>query len=89
MNPIQKGQEVLKAMLGNKIGKWPPYPSTAASVGLASGCLRGEGDQLQGSALGIGLGYSLPLSMVFVLCIIYCREASKPICHHIIGHRDP
>lgn len=57
--------------------------------GLASCCLCREEDQRWELALWTRLGYSLLLSMVFVLCIIYCCEVSKQISHHIIGHRDP
>lgn len=86
-----KGEEVLEAILGNtKSGSVPPaWLSPQFALSLASGHLRGEGNQLQASALGTELGYSLPLSMVFMLCIIYGHEVSVQVRHHTTGHRDP
>lgn len=90
MNPTQRSRDSQGNIRKHKIWKCPP--STAAlwsAVGFASGRLCREGDQLWGSALGTGLGYSLPLSTAFLLCIIYCRDVSKQKCNHIIDHRDP
>lgn len=81
-----KGQEALKAMLGNT--KSGSVPNIAASMVCCGSCkqlsLRGKG-----SALWTVLGYWLPLSTVFFLCIIYYHEVSKQLSHHIISHRDP
>lgn len=91
MNPNQRSRSAQGNVRKHKNQEVPPQVGLPlwSAVGLARGYLCGEGDQLQGSALGTGLDYSLPLSMVFVLCIIYCHEVSKQISHQIAGHRDP
>lgn len=76
-----KGQEALKAVLGNT--KSGSVPSTAAST-VCCGSHRQLPLQGEGSALGIALGYCLPLSTGFFLCIIYYREVSRQLSHHII-----
>lgn len=73
-------------MLGNT--KSGSVPSTAASKVCCGSCKQ-LSLQGKGSALGIVLGYCLPLSRVFFLCIIYYHEVSKQLSHHIIGLRDP
>lgn len=98
MNPTQRLRGAQGNIRKHKIGKCslPPQhgclwccSSTEVGPGSCKRRLCRERDHLWGSALGTGLGYSLHCCTIFILCIIYCGEVSKQICHHIMGHRDP
>lgn len=89
MNSIQRSRGAQGYVRKHKIRKCPQHSCLYGLLWvLRAAASTGKGRAVL-TALRTVLGYCLPLSTVFILCIIYYHEVSKQLSHHIIGYRDP